>query len=188
MIFAGLYWMIWHTGNYWWLIAAGVFFLFSVILGQLAPVLFLPLFYKIERLNDPALTERMDKLAAGTGLTIEGVYRMGLSADTVKANAMLAGLGRTRRVLDGRHAAGKILARRNRSHLRPRDRPPRPPPHPEDDRGGRCVQPGRLLAARSHARLVGRHPDRRRCTDQQLAAGDVRHERVRPAALRRCKT
>ena len=100
-IYAGLYWMIWHTGNYWWLIAAGVFFLFSVILGQLAPVVFLPLFYKIERLDDAALTERMDKLAAGTGLTIEGVYRMGLSADTVKANAMLAGLGRTRRVLMG---------------------------------------------------------------------------------------
>ena len=43
----------------------------------------------------------MERLAAGTGLTIEGVYRMGLSADTVKANAMLAGLGRTRRVLMG---------------------------------------------------------------------------------------
>jgi STE24 endopeptidase len=101
VFYAGLYWMIWHTGNYWWLIAAGVFFLFSVILGQLAPVVFLPLFYKIERLEDPTLTERMERLAAGTGLTIEGVYRMGLSADTVKANAMLAGLGRTRRVLMG---------------------------------------------------------------------------------------
>ena len=100
-VYAGLYWMIWHTGNYWWLVAAAVFFLFSVILGQLAPVVFLPLFYKIERLDDAALNERMDRLAAGTGLTIEGVYRMGLSADTVKANAMLAGLGRTRRVLMG---------------------------------------------------------------------------------------
>jgi STE24 endopeptidase len=101
LLYVGLYWMIWHTGSYWWLIAAGVFFLFSVILGQLAPVVFLPLFYKIERLDDPVLTERMDRLAAGTGLTIEGVYRMGLSVDTVKANAMLAGLGRTRRVLMG---------------------------------------------------------------------------------------
>jgi STE24 endopeptidase len=100
-VYAGLYWMIWHTGSYWWLVAAGVFFLFSVILGQLAPVVFLPLFYKIERLDDAALNERMNRLAAGTGLAIEGVYRMGLSADTVKANAMLAGLGRTRRVLMG---------------------------------------------------------------------------------------
>lgn len=101
VLYAGLYWMIWNTGSDWWLIAAGVFFLFSVVLGQLAPVLFLPLFYKIERLNDVSLMERMERLAAGTGLAIEGVYRMGLSADTVKANAMLAGLGRTRRVLMG---------------------------------------------------------------------------------------
>jgi STE24 endopeptidase len=43
----------------------------------------------------------MQRLAEGTGLTIEGVYRLGLSADTAKANAMLAGLGRTRRVLMG---------------------------------------------------------------------------------------
>ena len=45
-MYAGLFWIIWHTGNYWWLIAAAVFFVVSVILGQLAPVLILPLFYK----------------------------------------------------------------------------------------------------------------------------------------------
>src|ERR1700754_696201 len=43
----------------------------------------------------------MKELARGTGLTIQGVYRLGLSADTQKANAMLAGLGSTRRVLMG---------------------------------------------------------------------------------------
>ncbi len=40
-------------------------------------------------------------MAQGTGLSIEGVYRMELSDETRKANAMLAGLGRTRRVLMG---------------------------------------------------------------------------------------
>jgi STE24 endopeptidase len=100
-MFAGLYWIMWHTGPYWWLIAAAAFFVVSVILGQLAPVLFLPLFYKIEPIEDAELAERMRRLAEGTGLTIEGVYRLGLSADTTKANAMLAGLGRTRRVLMG---------------------------------------------------------------------------------------
>jgi STE24 endopeptidase len=97
----GLFWIIWHTGSYWWLIAAAAFFVVSVALGQLAPVLFLPLFYKIEPLENAELLERMKRLAAGTGLTIEGVYRLGMSADTSKANAMLAGLGRTRRVLMG---------------------------------------------------------------------------------------
>ncbi len=98
----GLYWTIWLTGGWWWLVAAAAFFLVSIVLGQLAPVLILPLFYKIERLEDDAeLTPRMNRLAAGTGLSIEGVYRMRLSDETVKANAMLAGLGRTRRVIMG---------------------------------------------------------------------------------------
>jgi len=97
----GLYWLIWTTGAYWWLVAAGAFFLVSILLGQLAPVLILPLFYKIEKLEPCELAERISRLAQGTGLSIEGVYRMHLSDETVKANAMLAGLGRTRRVLLG---------------------------------------------------------------------------------------
>ena len=97
----GLYWLIWTVGPMWWLVAAGLFFAVSIVLGQLAPVLILPLFYKIEKLDAPELTERIAHLAEGTGLSIEGVYRMNLSDETVKANAMLAGLGRTRRVLLG---------------------------------------------------------------------------------------
>ena len=97
----GLFWIIWHTGQYWWLIAAAAFFVVSIILGQLAPVVIMPLFYKVERIENPELDRRMKRLAEGTGITIEGVYRLGLSADTQKANAMLAGLGRTRRVLMG---------------------------------------------------------------------------------------
>ena len=100
-MFLFLYGLIWSVGPLWWLAAAGGFFVVSVLLGQLVPVLILPLFYKIEKLDDPELTQRMTRLAEGTGLSIEGVYRMGLSEETVKANAMLAGLGRTRRVLMG---------------------------------------------------------------------------------------
>jgi STE24 endopeptidase len=108
VLFCGLFWLIWTTGTWWWLVGAGAFFVVSVVLGQLAPVLILPLFYKIERLDDPGLADRMVRLAEGTGLSIEGVYRMALSADTVKANAMLAGLGRTRRVLLGDTLLGRF--------------------------------------------------------------------------------
>jgi STE24 endopeptidase len=72
-----------------------------VVLGQLLPVLILPLFYRVERLGDSSLLDRFRGLAAGTGLAVEGVYRLGLSDETRKANAALAGLGRTRRVLLG---------------------------------------------------------------------------------------
>ena len=101
LMFLGLYWLIWTTGAYWWLAAAGAFFVVSVVLGQLAPVLIMPLFYKIEPFEHPELSARLARLAEGTGLSIEGIYRMALSEETVKANAMLAGLGRTRRVILG---------------------------------------------------------------------------------------
>ncbi len=101
VLILGLYWLIWTTRGWWWLAAAGAFFCVTIIMGRIFPVLIMPLFYKIEPLEAPELAERMDGLAAGTGLTIEGVYRIALSAETVKANAMLAGLGRTRRVLLG---------------------------------------------------------------------------------------
>jgi STE24 endopeptidase len=96
-----LYWLIWTTGRWWWLAAAAAFFVVTVVLGQLMPVVILPLFYRIEKLEVPELSDRMARLAAGTGLSIEGIYRLDLSSETVKANAMLAGLGRTRRVLLG---------------------------------------------------------------------------------------
>lgn len=101
LLFVGLYWIIWLTGEAWWLVAAAGFFVISVIFGQLMPVIVLPMFYKIERINNEELSARMARLSQGTGLSIEGVYRMGLSTETEKANAMLAGLGRTRRVLMG---------------------------------------------------------------------------------------
>ncbi|MBX7165157.1 MAG: M48 family metallopeptidase [Pirellulales bacterium] len=101
LMFAGLYAIVSIAGAMWWLVAAAVFFAVSVLLGQLVPVLILPLFYTIERLEGGELVERFGRLAQGTGLSIEGVYRMAMSKDTVKANAMLAGLGQTRRVILG---------------------------------------------------------------------------------------
>jgi STE24 endopeptidase len=101
VVVVGLYALVWYSGPLWWLVAALAFFVVSVVLGQLAPVLIVPLFYRVELLADQALDERFQRLVAGTGLSIRGVYRLVLSEETAKANAMLAGLGRTRRVLLG---------------------------------------------------------------------------------------
>lgn len=97
----GLYALVWYGGAWWWLWAAVGWLAVTLVLGQLLPVVVLPLFYKVTRLEDAGLLERLRGLAAGTGLTVEGVYRLHLSAETKKANAALAGLGRTRRVLLG---------------------------------------------------------------------------------------
>lgn len=101
LLVLGLYATFSLAGQLWWIVAAFATFVVTVILGQLTPVLILPLFYKIEQLEEGELGERFRRLAAGTGLRIEGIYRMQLSRETVKANAMLAGLGQTRRVILG---------------------------------------------------------------------------------------
>jgi STE24 endopeptidase len=99
-LLVGLYALL-HFTQPWWLWATVGWLLATLVLGRLLPVLILPLFYKVTRLDDMALRERLERLVHGTGLTLEGVYRLHLSAETKKANAALAGLGNTRRVLLG---------------------------------------------------------------------------------------
>ncbi len=55
----GLYAVIWTTGGWWWLVAAGLFFVVSVVAGQLVPVIIMPLFYKIQPIDNPELLARM---------------------------------------------------------------------------------------------------------------------------------
>jgi STE24 endopeptidase len=97
----GLYALLWYGGAWWWLWAALGYLALAVVLGRLLPVLILPLFYKVTPLDDADLAGRLRRIAEGTGLSLEGVYRMHLSAETKKANAFLAGMGRSRRVLLG---------------------------------------------------------------------------------------
>jgi STE24 endopeptidase len=101
LLLLGLYGVIWEAGSLWWIWATAGWLLVSLVLGRLMPIVILPLFYKITRLEDTQLLERLRHLAQGTGLTVEGVYRLHLSRETRKANAALAGLGKSRRVLLG---------------------------------------------------------------------------------------
>jgi STE24 endopeptidase len=97
----GLYALIWYSGSWWWAWATLGFLVVTLLLGRILPVLILPLFYRVTPLQDASLQERLEHIAAGTGLALEGVYRLVLSTETRKANAALTGLGRTRRVLLG---------------------------------------------------------------------------------------
>lgn len=97
----GFYSLLRFTGDAWWIWATVGSLALMLVLGRILPVVILPLFYKVTPLEDTTLTQRLRRLAEGTGLTVEGVYRLGLSVETRKANAALAGLGRSRRVLLG---------------------------------------------------------------------------------------
>lgn len=87
------------TPDHWWLWAAAAFALAMVLLAQLVPVLLLPLFYECTPLERPRLTNRLLALAEKAGTRVIGVFEWKLSDRTRKANAALAGLGATRRIL-----------------------------------------------------------------------------------------
>jgi STE24 endopeptidase len=59
----------------------------------------LPLFYTFTPLDRPALTARLLALAERAGTPVLGVFEWRLSDRTRKANAALAGIGATRRIL-----------------------------------------------------------------------------------------
>src|SRR5688572_20501439 len=83
----------------WWWMSAATFAVATIGLAQLGPVLLLPIFYKFKPLDRPALVARLVKLAASARTNVNGVFEWVLSSHTKKANAALAGLGRTRRIL-----------------------------------------------------------------------------------------
>jgi STE24 endopeptidase len=83
----------------WWLIAAACFSVILVVFAQLMPVLLLPLFYESKPLERPSLVSRLIALAERAGAHVLGVFELRVSDKTRKANAALAGVGRTRRIL-----------------------------------------------------------------------------------------
>jgi STE24 endopeptidase len=94
-----VYFTIRLSPQYWWLMAWAVFIVLSVLLAQLAPVVLFPLFYKFKPLENDELRSRLTRLGERAGTQVRGVYEWKLSEKSNKANAALAGLGKTRRII-----------------------------------------------------------------------------------------
>jgi STE24 endopeptidase len=87
----------WPDG--WWLAAGAGFSLVTILLANVAPVLLLPIFYRITPLTREDLRARLVALAQRAGVRAVNAYEWRISDRTRKANAALTGLGRTRRIL-----------------------------------------------------------------------------------------
>ena len=85
----------------WWLIAGLFILLFSILLTNLAPVLVLPLFFRLTPLPEGEIAKRLTDLAERAGTKVRGVFTIDLSSKTRAANAALIGLGNTRRIVLG---------------------------------------------------------------------------------------
>ena len=94
-----VYALIRRSPEGWWLPAGAVFAALIVGLANLAPVVLLPIFYSVKPLDRESLRARLLQLADRSGARVLGAYEWGLRDKTKKANAALAGLGSTRRIL-----------------------------------------------------------------------------------------
>lgn len=83
----------------WWIIDWAIYNGLAVFFAQIAPVVLFPLFYKFHPLNDEELKQRLVRLSERAGTRVRGVYEWKLSEKSKKANAALAGLGATRRII-----------------------------------------------------------------------------------------
>jgi STE24 endopeptidase len=94
-----IYWLLANFPGSWWLWAGVSLLLLSLLLSRLASTLLLSLFFKLEPLADDKLKNRLTNLAQRARTSIIGVFTINLSSKSTTANAMLAGWGRTRRIV-----------------------------------------------------------------------------------------
>lgn len=87
----------WPAG--WWAVSGAVLSLTSIVMVSLAPVLLLPIFYRVTPLDRVSLRDRLVELARRAGARVLAVHEWHLGDRTRKANAALIGLGHTRRIL-----------------------------------------------------------------------------------------
>jgi len=92
-------WLLDRFPDFWWLWAGILLFLLILLLTRLTPTLLLPIFFKLEPLGDVELKQRLMNLAKRAQAQIVGVFTMDLSSKGTTANAMLAGLGKTRSII-----------------------------------------------------------------------------------------
>lgn len=94
-----LLWLLAAWPTWWWAIAWGLGVVVSAVLGFLAPILLIPIFYRFRPVRDAALRSRFESLAAKANVPIVGVFELRASEKTRRSNAAVMGFGRTRRVI-----------------------------------------------------------------------------------------
>lgn len=73
--------------------------LFSMGISFIFPVIIMPLFYRIVPLEEGELKEKVNQLISKTGLPVKGVFKADQSRRSSHANAMVAGMGRSKKII-----------------------------------------------------------------------------------------
>ena len=111
---AGAVWLAGRLGRRWWIAGAPALVGIAVLYVLAQPLVLQPLFNRFEPLPDRRLAAQIEELATKMGVNVDDVLVADASRRTTTANAYIAGIGPTRRVvlydtlLDGRFTDGEI--------------------------------------------------------------------------------
>jgi STE24 endopeptidase len=94
-----VYWLLEHLPGTWWLWSGILLLLLGLLLTRLTPTLLISLFFKLEPIGDLELKRKLTDLAERARTKVCGIFTMNLSSKSTTANAMLAGLGKSRRII-----------------------------------------------------------------------------------------
>lgn len=100
-LFCAFYYILKNFGDNWWLVLGIFLFVFSIVMGRLAPTIIMPFFYKFTPLENDSVKERILNLAKKAGVTINGIFSFNMSKNTKKANAAFTGMGKSKRIILG---------------------------------------------------------------------------------------
>jgi len=98
VLLEGVYFFLSQFPGDWWLWAAFFWFFLSIVLARIFPYVILPLFFRVRPLEEGDVRRRIQALFERYRVRLKDVFVLDFSKKTVKANAMVSGLGATKRI------------------------------------------------------------------------------------------
>ena len=87
------------SGPYWWLYSWTLFFVFSIVLTWLYPVIIAPLFNKFTPLDSDDLLNKIKAIGEKSGIEVKGIFKMDAGRRSSHTNAYFTGLGKSKRIV-----------------------------------------------------------------------------------------
>ncbi|MFW6141574.1 MAG: M48 family metallopeptidase [Candidatus Saliniplasma sp.] len=95
----GIFYLGQNYTDLWWLYAGIVYFSILGVLSNTSHLIFLPLFYDLNEVQDEELSRRLTEIAESNGVDeVEKIMEVKAGKKTKKANAGFAGMGKTKRI------------------------------------------------------------------------------------------
>ena len=88
-----------NVGEYWWLAGWALYVAFNLVMLLIIPTFVIPLFNKLEPIDDSSLRGRIETLLKRCGFQSKGLFKMDASKRSGHGNAFFTGFGPSKRIV-----------------------------------------------------------------------------------------